>query len=175
MVKKIFRGVALVLVLSLSLLLTGWSFGPLKGWRFYAVVSGSMEPTIPRGALIVVKKADQYHEGDIITVRGELDPKETITHRIVAIKKDEDIGKLHYVLKGDANEDPDPEAIDQDRVIGRVVRSIPYLGFLVSFAQTQTGFIILVVIPATMIIYSEFLQIKTELLKILAKRKKRNK
>ena len=40
-----------------------------------------------------------------------------------------------------------PTPVPRANVVGRVHGSIPYLGYLFSFAQTQNGLLVLVVLP----------------------------
>lgn len=141
-------------------------------YKVYSVESGSMEPTVHKGAVVVVVAQDNYSEGDIITFRAVNSSDKTVTHRIVGIEKDDDIGKLSYSTQGDANEDPDSNTTDQSKVIGRVITSIPYLGYPISLAKTQTGFILLIIIPATLIVYSEVNNIKNELKKTFDTKKR---
>ncbi len=77
----------------------------------------------------------------------------------------DDEGRKTFQTKGDANEDPDYNDISENLVIGKVIFSFPYLGRVVSFAKTQIGFIVLVIIPATIIVYSELMSVKNELKK----------
>ncbi|OGD63880.1 signal peptidase I [Candidatus Beckwithbacteria bacterium RBG_13_42_9] len=144
---------------------------PLQ-FRLFSVQSGSMEPNIRLGSLVVNKPQSSYQKDDMVTFRSERSVKETVTHRIIEVSEDKDLNKVQYKTKGDANEDPDPEPIPGNRVIGKVVFTIPYLGYAVAFAQTQTGLIVLVVIPATLIIYSELMNIKNEVVDIIKKRRK---
>lgn len=146
---------------------------PVK-MRLFAVLSGSMEPTMPVGSLAVVFPQSTYTAGDIITVRGEKNPKETVTHRIIDIRQQPNEQNL-YVLKGDANEEQDREAIPENRVVGKVLVHLPYLGRMISFAQTQQGFILMIVVPATILLYSELVAMKKEVGKILTKKKTKHK
>ena len=140
---------------------------PLKV-RLFSVQSGSMEPTIHVGSIVINLPQTNYQKGDIITLRSERSAKETVTHRINDIQEEDGLTK--YQTKGDANEDPDRELVPGSRVIGKVVFSLPYVGYVVGFAQTQIGFIVLVVIPATLIIASEVINIKKEIFKLLKHR-----
>jgi hypothetical protein len=98
-------------------------------------------------------------------------PKLTTTHRIYEVKIED--GKEQYITKGDANDAPDSVPTSKDLVLGKTIFSIPLLGYPVSFAKTREGLIILVVIPATIIVYSEAITIKNEAAKLLAERRKR--
>jgi len=139
------------------------------GLRMFVVSSGSMEPTIKVGSVALVQTKSEYQVQDIITFQNDPQvdfkkPGSTTTHRLVEIKKVGD--KNMFVTKGDANNAPDSENRDPGLVLGKVIFSLPYLGYLIAFAQTQVGLIILIVIPATMIIYSELMSIKKEVIKI---------
>jgi signal peptidase len=144
--------------------------------KLYTVQSGSMAPAIPAGSLVVSKPADDYRVGEVITFKAEKDkfvknPKYTTTHRIHEIKETET--EIEYVTKGDANDAPDSKPVAGDLVLGKTIFSIPLMGYPVSFAKTKEGLIVLIVIPATMIIYSEALNIKNEAKRLIQERKKR--
>lgn len=162
--------IAVVVLLSLTLVFSK----PIAGMNFslYSVNSGSMEPAIKLGSLVLVKSQENYSKNDVITFRDEADPRNTTTHRIVAVVEDKDINKLSFRTKGDANENEDTELIDSRRVVGKVVFSLPYLGYGASFAKTQMGFVLLIVIPATIIIYSELQNIRGELKNKFGKKEK---
>jgi signal peptidase I len=141
------------------------------GIKMYTVMSGSMTPSIPVGGLVVVKESNKYNLKDIITFTDIEDPKFSVTHRIIEIK-DEDSNPKYYT-KGDANNARDADEVTKDRISGKVILTIPYLGYPVSFAKTQNGFIALIVIPATLLIYGEILNIKKELTNILNNRREK--
>jgi len=147
--------------------------GPQKT-KVFVVQSGSMEPSIKRGSIVFVRQLDRYVKGDVVTIKvGEeadiKNPKATITHRIIEIAEKDD--KEYLITKGDANNAPDLVEWDPSLVVGKVTLSVPYLGYPVGYAKTQTGFIVMIVIPATIIIYSEFLNIKKEVVNILNSKK----
>jgi len=164
---------ALILVAGLSAMSV---FGFPKNFRAFVVQSGSMEPTIKAGSIIFIRPVEEYGKDDIITFKPSVEadiknPKATITHRIVNVKEED--GQTLYTTKGDANEDNDFSERNKDLVLGKVLYSVPYLGYPVGFAKTQTGFVLLIVIPATIIVYSEILNIKKELKRISEDKKKK--
>jgi signal peptidase len=145
--------------------------------KLYTVQSGSMTPAISAGSLVLSKPTDDYRIGDVITFKAEKDrliknPKYTTTHRVHDIKETA-LGQVEYVTKGDANNTPDSQVVVKDLVLGKTVFSIPLLGYPISFAKTREGLVILIIIPATMIIYSEMLNIKNEAKRLILERKKR--
>lgn len=134
----------------------------------YVVESGSMEPAIKTESIVFVREFSTYQKGDVITFVDA--NNEIVTHRIFGVNKDQ---STTFTTKGDANDVPDGVEIPQGSVTGKVIYSVPYLGYPIGFARTQTGLIALVVIPATIIIYSELMMIKNEAIRLLKERKKR--
>lgn len=116
-----------------------------------------MEPSLKVGSVIFSRQFPQYNKNDIVTFSPDNDAKNTVTHRIIDIRDNQ------FITKGDANNTPDIDTISQDKILGRVIFSIPFIGFIVAFAKTQLGLIIFIIIPATLIIYSEVLNIKKEI------------
>ncbi len=124
-----------------------------------------MQPAIKVGSLVVSQKATDYKVGDVITFKNAPAPT---THRIKSIANET------YTTKGDANESADTEPVRKEQILGKVVLSLPYFGYPVGFAKTKEGFIGLIVIPATIIVYSEILNIKKEVKKIRRRRRKKS-
>src|SRR3989344_2965513 len=64
------------------------------------VQSGSMEPTIKTGSIVIIKPESLYKIGDIITFGKDSKTEVPTTHRIVADKAED--GVIFYQTKGDA-------------------------------------------------------------------------
>lgn len=103
----------------------GWWLVGRSGVRLLVVISGSMEPAIPAGSLIVVADKDSYASGDIISF-NEAGDKIVTTHRISRIEDTD--GVIRYFTKGDRNEEIDPPPVYFNKVVGKVVIVIPKLG-----------------------------------------------
>jgi len=166
---KIINNVILAAIILFSILVI-LSYLNVFGTRMFVVKSGSMEPKIHTGSVVIVQSGTDYKVGDVITFKIP-NSKDTVTHRIVVIKPD--VKKnIFYQVKGDANKTPDPDLVASNMVVGKVSFSIPYLGYLVAFIKTLPGLVIFIIIPATIIIYQELTNIKTEAARIrTAKRK----
>src|SRR3989344_9569387 len=150
---KIGYGIFVVAVVVLGLLLLT-SLIPIPGnIEIKIVQSGSMEPAIKTGALVVIKPSDEYHVDDVIMFGEDTKTKVPTTHRIVADEVRS--GVFYYTTKGDANEDPDPQQVAQTEVIGKVLFSIPYLGYVLDFAKKPLGFALLIGIPAAIVVFDE--------------------
>lgn len=119
----------------------------------YVVLSGSMEPSIPTGALVFVDTkfpVDLLKPSDIIAFH--LDDNTVVTHRI------QDKTSTGFVTKGDANSTADWNEVPISKVIGKSIFAVPKLGFFLSLTRTigfyffLAGFLLfdyLIRIPAT--------------------------
>lgn len=152
---------ALTGVIALAVLLFATKvpvFGPMQA---KIVQSGSMEPTIHTGALVLITPADSYAVGDIVTFGPDTSTQIPTTHRLVATSGS---GAAQvFTTQGDANEDPDSLPISVADIHGKVRMNIPYLGYVLDFARQPLGFVALVGIPAILIISEELSKIYREL------------
>lgn len=157
---KIINNVVTTLVALFALLIIASSLN-VFGTRMFVVKSGSMEPEIHTGSVVFDRASADYGIGDIITFKVP-NSKDTVTHRISEVRTDVE-NKIFYQVKGDANNTPDTDLVSKENVIGKVSFSIPYVGYLVAFIKTLPGLVIFIIIPATIIIYQELANVKTEI------------
>lgn len=118
------------------------------------VLSGSMEPKMSPGDAVIVREvpASEIQQRDIITFQRAGSETPT-THRVIEVQQTDD--GTAYVTKGDANEERDRGTVSQDRVIGEVILVIPFIGYVIQFANTQLGFLALVLTPMALFVLSE--------------------
>jgi signal peptidase len=166
MIKKILNvvyGIFLAMLVGLAIMLVA-SMLPIPGnYRVLSVLSGSMEPAIHTGSVVIVAPASDYKIGEVITF-GEISKTKTpTTHRISDIKVVDN--KPIYITKGDANNAPDNKEVAQSEVKGKVLFSIPYLGFVLNFVKQPLGFALVIVVPAILIIWEEAKKIFHEITK----------
>lgn len=102
----------------------------LFGYSCLAVLSGSMEPAVSTGDLIVIHRQEHYETGDIITFSDE---GAYTTHRIVSAEDGE------FYTKGDANSIADGYPVASSEIIGRVILVIPFAGRVILFLRTPGG------------------------------------
>ena len=93
------------------------------------VLSGSMEPEISVGDLLIIYESKNYEVGDVVVYQSG---RIAVTHRIVSISGDE------VITRGDANNAED-EPITLERIKGKVVMIIPCVGYLVNIIKTPLG------------------------------------
>jgi len=146
-IKKIIR-VIIATIIILIVALNVYNFINLKilnkdlstifGYSTLEVVSGSMKPTIEVGELIVIDTNEKnYKKDDIVTfydVNGAF-----VTHRIVSIDEDK------MITKGDNNDSKD-DPTDVDKIVGKYVCKIPFLGAVLSVIQKPVILFLILVI-----------------------------
>ena len=93
------------------------------------VLSGSMEPTLSPGAVVIVRPVDldTLAIGDIITFQPHSGEPELITHRIVGISAGGD--EAVFRTKGDANDAVDPAPVRAAQIKGEVWYDVPSVGY----------------------------------------------
>jgi len=153
--------IAFIVIIALSLIV---SILPITGnYKVLTVVSGSMAPAIKMGSVVVVKPATDYKIGDVITFGPYSKIKAPTSHRIYDIKVIG--GQSVYITKGDANNAPDANGVQKKDIIGKVLFSIPYVGYAVNFAKQPLGFALIIIVPAAAIIIDEAKNIYNEVKK----------
>lgn len=104
------------------------------GYGAAVVLSGSMEPELSKGDLIIVKEVSTLEMDQVVAFQ---DGQSLVVHRIV------EIGDETIITKGDANNVED-EPIEKSRVKGEVVFAIPYMGSIIEFIKTPLGTIAII-------------------------------
>lgn len=122
-------------------------------WRVGAVVSGSMEPSMHPGDVMITRPVapGEVKVGDVILfkpARGE----SFVAHRVVEINHEPD---LRFITKGDANHGRDPNPIQPGELEGTLFFNIPYLYLLFTLIRTPLGLLLTIGIPAAILISFE--------------------
>ena len=117
------------------------------GLKSLTVVSGSMEPTIETGSVVIdeVISPLDASPGDIVTFQDPLHPRQ-LTHRLQKMRVEGDTA--YMVTLGDANDAPEHWTVQTDGRIGRVVAALPKLGY--ARAALSTRYARLAVLGAVM-------------------------
>lgn len=139
----------------------------LFGYRCFSVASGSMEPTLQIGDLIITKEKSKkdIKVGDIISFK---DGDSTITHRVIKVISQN--GEILYQTKGDNNNVSDEKNIKYEDVEGVYVDHIPELGKMYIYIQ-KTPVVIFILI----IIYIIYKIVETKENRKIARHKIRKK
>lgn len=133
----------LTIFVVLAMLLAGVFLPASIGYQVRMVISGSMEPTIHLGSVVMVRPAADYQVGDIITF--ERTGEEATTHRIVSDEIAS--GVMQYTVKGDANNANDSRPVTETEVLGKVWLTVPYMGYVLDFLRTPMGVATVLLLP----------------------------
>ncbi|WP_439026236.1 signal peptidase I [Haloarchaeobius sp. DT45] len=148
--------VAILLLLAMVVPFVIYSVPQVVGAdQTYVVLTGSMEPAISPGDVVVVSKVnpETVAVGDVIvyTRSGQDVPT---THRVLEVTETEQ-GQLAFRTKGDANEDPDSRLVPASNLIGAVTLTLPFIGHVIAFVNSPEGFIAMVLLPFGLLILNE--------------------
>ncbi len=123
----------------------------------YTVLTGSMQPDLPIGALVVVRPvdADEISIGTVITYQLESGKATTVTHRVVAqgftVK-----GELQFQTQGDANNTPDENWVKPVQVRGAKWYAVPYLGYVNNMLTGKERQMAVYIVAALLLGYAAF-------------------
>ncbi len=134
----------------LALLAVAWAaLAPpsLGGRATFVIVNGnSMEPTLHRGDLVIVRAAASYQAGDIVTYRHpQIGP---VIHRI--IRRDGD----RYIFKGDHNHWTDSYAPAQAELIGRLWLYLPSAGKPIGWLRKPLGMALMAALLGSVLMFN---------------------
>lgn len=115
--------------------------------HLFAVLTGSMEPAIPSGSLIIVRPTGHYKTGDIITYRIG---SSLVTHRVVDVLTDK--VQQQFLTQGDANRVADDYLVWQKDIVGVVLFHIPFMGRGLKWIQSPGGVLVTMATVAVIMI-----------------------
>jgi signal peptidase len=121
----------------------------LFGYETLVVLSGSMGDAAPTGSVVVGRRtpAEDVEVGDVILMRREAQPP--VLHRVIEkVRRD---GETVVRTKGDANPRPDPDLYVLRGSTTTPALVVPYGGYLLGYASTRVGWLLLVVLPMTVL------------------------
>jgi signal peptidase len=155
--KKLIGGFGLTVMILLMAAAAFTFLAPHFGWSVDTVFSGSMEPQLKVGGVVVTRpvEAGDITVGDIITFYSPLNDKLT-SHRVIAVV---DGSPLNFQTKGDTNEDADPFVVPAQNVVGKICFHVPYLGYAAQFIKTPLGLLLTLCLPGLVIIVMELVNI----------------
>jgi signal peptidase I len=146
------------------------------GYEIMTVLSGSMEPGIKTGSIIVVKPvsdATKFKKGDVITFKASDDPNKLITHRIVDIQKVN--SSVQYITKGDNNNSKDPSPVPAASVVAQYVNlTVPYVGYLLGFIKSKMGAVLMLIVPGLIMMLWSIISIWKTIISIEPKKENQN-
>jgi signal peptidase len=129
------------------------------GMHSFTVMSGSMEPTIHVGDVVIDKKIRPLdaRPGDVVTFSDPSGRKRLITHRVRSLRVQGDT--VQVVTKGDANNTVERWTVPAGGRIGRVELRVWKLGYPLVYAHSRYGLIALIALPALLLCLVELRKI----------------
>ena len=112
--------------------MTFWAVAPLAiGWQTTTVMTGSMEPAIQTGDLVVSRPIDaaELRPGQVVLVRDPDHPGRLRLHRLHTVDGSE------LVTKGDANPEADSSPVPRSDVLGVGALRVPWIGIPIQLAR----------------------------------------
>src|SRR3989338_592344 len=157
--------VAIIVIIAFLLI----ALFPIKGnIQIKIVKSGSMEPSIKTGSVVIIKPSANYTTGDVVTFGKDTKTDIPTTHRIISSRAQN--GVIMFTTKGDANEDKDTSEIRQSEIHGKVLFDVPFFGYIIDLARKPLGFPVLIILPAIIVMYDEGVKIFREISKMRKKK-----
>jgi signal peptidase I len=121
------------------------------GLEAFTVLSGSMEPTLRIGDVVIDRPIhpEAIRLGDVVTFRDPDSPRRLLTHRVVQLRiRGSD---AYVVTKGDANHTTEHWSIPLGGTLGRVEYRVPKLGFTLRWAGGRFGRLGLILVPVLLL------------------------
>ena len=129
------------------------------GGRALTVMSGSMEPAVQTGDVVVMRSVSPLalRLGDVVTFRDPHNGRRLITHRVRDIRIGG--GEARLVTKGDANNTAEEWVVPADGTVGLVTFRLPKLGYALHWLGHPFARIAVVVLPALLLAAHELRRI----------------
>lgn len=121
---------------------------------FYVVASGSMIPVLEVYDVLIVQGHEPFEDidvGDIIVFNRPSDHNRVIVHRVASILEDD---PKTIRTKGDANPASIPGTdfpITEEEYIGKVVYTLPQVGYVTQLLKPPINYIIIAVVVGVMV------------------------
>ncbi|HEX6207793.1 MAG TPA: signal peptidase I [Actinomycetota bacterium] len=117
----------------------------VAGFRFLVVRSGSMEPAIGTGDVVVVEtvRPGEAAPGLVVTFRDATRAGSLVTHRVVSVERHG--GRYDFVTRGDANTGEERWSVRAEGAIGVVRSVIPMVGYPLHWLGSPTTRVVLLV------------------------------
>lgn len=149
----------MAVVLCLFVVVQSMSHGYVRmgGYSLFRVVTGSMEPAIPVGTVLLAQETpiEKVEPDDIVCFRSTNPGSEgmIVTHRVMKVY-DTPNGVRCLMTKGDHNPSMDIDPVTQTNLIGLVIRHTGEgnkMAGLINFLTGDFGFLACIVLPVLLV------------------------
>ena len=127
-IKAILKASLIITAMTAALMVPSGIFG----FKPAVIVSGSMEPTLNVGDVVIISESgvEGVKVGDIV---GYVSKEGLIVHRVVGYNYINN--EKFLILKGDANEEPDAEPVHPQQVLGKYMFKLPNVGWVAIYLK----------------------------------------
>ena len=149
-------------VLAADRLILKSSVSQVFGFAPLTVLTGSMEPEIYPGDMVIIHRQAEYNVGDVVTYltadgtigtgSGNVTVTSgtvSVTHKIV--DKYVDGGVTYFITRGINNNTDDPNPVAQSQVVGKVVLVLEGWGIFFEWLKTPSGIIFIILFACIII------------------------
>ena len=130
----------------------------IGGFMMFRVVTGSMEPTMHVGTMMITRETpiSQIRENDIVCFRSQdsMIWGSIVTHRVMDVIELED-GSILLETKGDANTVADGYYVKESNLVGKVIwytGDDSTLASIFNFFTSEVGFLACIVFPGLLLL-----------------------
>lgn len=153
------RVISWLVILSVGgLLLVCLVIPRIGGAEPYTILTGSMQPKMPPGTLVVVKPVDpqDISIGNVITYQLVSGEPTVVTHRVVGVGANGK-GESVFITQGDANNTPDARQVTEVQVKGRLWYAVPYAGYVNTLINGKERQVTMIAIVSGLLLYAGFM------------------
>lgn len=124
------------------------------GFTQAVVLSGSMEPVLSVGDVVIYKSRDEYEIGDVVIFHQD---DYFVTHRIVGETEN------GFITQGDANNTADKDVLYAEMIEGEMVLALSNAGTVMNFIKTPVGIICVILLAFVIIEVPNFTKKEEEI------------
>ncbi|HEX5609665.1 MAG TPA: signal peptidase I [Solirubrobacterales bacterium] len=157
--RQLARGAGWAAVIAAAALVAAIALPLCFGARPHTVLTGSMEPAISPGDVVIEERISptSAEVGDVVTFRDPEDESRLITHRVRSIRRAG--SHLWFITQGDANNTTERWRIATGGDLGRVTYSVPWVGHVAVITRTPLGLALLLIVPLVLLGAEELVRI----------------
>lgn len=151
---------AVLFVLLISAVFKNNNAAPkLFGYNIYIMSGTNMEPAIPDNAVVFSKVGPLSDEPVGSVALCIIDDNDLTTVLRVSGVEQSETGETVYLMKSDKSPSSKYIKVSSDKVIGRAVSISKPIGYVLSFITSQTGILILVVLPCAILLIIQLISV----------------
>lgn len=150
---------AWLVILSVAIAVTVAVLIPrISGATPYTILTGSMQPSIPPGTLVVMKPVpvEEIGLGTVVTYQLKSGEPTVVTRRVVSTGMNGK-GERVFRTQGDANNAADAKPVRPVQIKGALWYKVPYLGYVNKYITGKERHITMIIVVSGLLLYAAFM------------------